>query len=761
MKTIDAKALLRSCLPAIYRIAGSFIIAAGWSWYHIWRHPKWVFAVKAASVWLAVWVAYRLAKRLYVFLARKSKRHPFWQIEFVASLDRLFFLASLLFIVFFFRDELLTMAYVLLVLPFIYLALARILSRHPAPAWRAAGQELFIFGYAIFFLESLLQLAAYHYYILDSNIKYFDIVFFRAAAMTLFWLGGFVLAGFGFWRIRRRWLKFLPLIIWCLLFAADVVLWVVNIGILYYSGLYFSPTAFLHAEGARSVIFNTTTAYLAAGGAAVLIVLGALFRRVAKRHTAAHRRVWNFYYFALMAVVIAGISGLTSFRNTPEHAVAVSFYDYFLKADRAVALNPAIRQKLERFGLDYHPEKFYAVERPAIYNPSDPPLLPPAQLKKRPNILIVFFESFSARLTDIYDPSRFTDLTPGLDQMAADPHTTIFNHYYNASTPTITGTLSQLCSFLPPTGHNEIQNERKLQNHHLLCLPEVLKKAGGYGYASYLTAVDKTFAQKDGILTSAGVDDIFGTNELKKYIEGPPLSWGYSDHQMFPALSNFMRGHAADSKPFLIMLATVDTHPPFTLAQDPTNYHDASQPVLNSFHTTDDAFGKFWRTFRAGPLAKNTIVVAVADHAIFPAALTKDLFPAEAGTLTFYDQNMFMTYVPEGLLPKQVDVYASGLSFTPTLLQILGVNIPNSFEGHSIFDDQKNYPNLLGMHELGLYINQIDRAGKRRIDYNVPSEIDCPANYAPASTPDLTLCDYAEFYQWKRQLFEQGRFWKH
>ena len=56
------------------------------------------------------------------------------------------------------------------------------------------------------------------------------------------------------------------------------------------------------------------------------------------------------------------------------------------------------------------------------------------------------------------------DLTPNFDKMAADPDTTVFKNVYNASTPTITGTLAELCSYLPPTGHEEIHKKKAYAN---------------------------------------------------------------------------------------------------------------------------------------------------------------------------------------------------------------------------------------------------------------------------------------------------------
>ena len=103
----------------------------------------------------------------------------------------------------------------------------------------------------------------------------------------------------------------------------------------------------------------------------------------------------------------------------------------------------------------------------------------------------------------------------------------------------------------------------------------------------------------------------------------------------------------------------------------------------------------------------------------------------------------------------------SGIDLAPSILQLLGINTPNSFEGRSIFDDRAKYPNLLGMHEFGSYINQIDAQGKRTISYNIPGEIKCSAgDYNSATSSPLTLCEYLDFYKWKRQMFEEGRFWE-
>lgn len=742
-------------------LVGSFVIASGWGLYHFDKHHIPFLIAKIFAVAFVVYSAYQFGKFVFVYATKYLKRHPFWYEEFVHFLDQIFFFFSLFFVMFLFHSELVSIVYTSVVLLLFFWRVHVYIMHHPeAASWGRVNKSMCILVFFIFLLQALFQYSAYRYYILDSNIKYFNIVIFRSVAMTLFWLFGFSVASIIYWQIKH-WLKYLAFAVWGLCFGAGLLFWVMNIGILYYSGLYLSPTALDHLQGSGEVVANNVTYILVAGFVLVVLLFVSMVRDVVKAHKHTSARYWYFYNAAIIMLAVLSFVGLSSFKNTPERVVFKSFYDRFFGKEELMTLPKELQKKLERFGLFYNDEAFAVAHKETIFSTSTKKILLPDRLQtKRPNIVFIFFEGFSARLTSVYN-DKFGNVTPNLVRMAQDRHTTVFKNFFNASTPTITGTLSQLCSFLPPFGHNEIQNERKLQSHRLLCLPKILKDQAGYGYSAYITAVDKDFAHKDGIFTSMGVDEVLGTKELKQYVPNPPLSWGYSDHQMFPVLSRVIGEHADNKKPFITMLATVDTHPPFNLSKDEIKYGDGSQSVLNTFYTSDDAFGKFWDEFTKSPLYNNTIVVAVADHAIFPGAITTDLFPQEKNTLSYYDQNMFMMYIPDSVLPKEVNMYASGIDVAPTILHILGVNSPNAFEGHSIFDTRSTYPNLVGMHELGLYINQVvGEQGKRKTDYTVPDTLECNFSNSVSSTQPLTLCELFHFYKWKRQMFEQGRLWE-
>lgn len=740
-------------VPGLYALAGSFIIAYGWGSYHFNKRPTPTFYWKIFGLWLFVLLSYLLIKRIYFILSQKYL-NDFWLKEFYSALNFLFFNASLFFLIFFIKNELSSLFLAAGISLALYFSLQRVLKKH-SESLIDLNKSYFALFLLLFVIEGGAQYLAYKLYIFDSNIRFFNIVLFRTLAMVIFWLSGFAFCSYIISRFRNAF-GAIPLIMWGLLFSGFVVIWGVNLSILYYSGLYLSPTALQHFEGSGRVAQNNLVYIL---GASAIIAIGLTLYTL---YNSA--KIWNksstkniaFYSLPIILACLGIFFGVTSFRNAPEFVIAKSFYVSYFKEIEAVNLDATVQNKLKKFGLDYDLSNFFVNAKSQVFTPTSTRYLPERLLSEKPNIVVVFLESFSSRLSDVYG-SKFKNVTPNLKGFADDPNSTVFKKYFNASTPTITGSLSQLCSFLTPTGHNEIQEEKKLQSHRLLCLPEILKKEAGFKYATYITAVNKSFANKDGIFLGMGVDKVYGTDELRKYIEGEPLSWGYSDHQLFPALWGFMQ---SAPQPFLMMLGTVDTHPPFNLPKDAVNYEDGSRPVLNMFHSTDDAFGKFWNEFKKSKFYENTIVVAVADHAIFPGALTTDLFKEEASTLTYYDENFLVMYVPENVLPKTIEVYSSGVDLLPTILQMMNINIPNSFEGKSILDDRKNYPNILGMHELGLYINQISGKNKRAVDYMIPSEINCERDYVPSLTDKLTLCDYKNFYGWKRKMFEEGRFWK-
>ncbi len=750
------KSWLKSITQASNSLIGAFVIAAGWSFYHFSLRNHILFVFKASVLMSLVFVGYQIMKRIFKYIVNKTKRHPYWENEFYQQMDKLFLSFSLIFIIYFIRQEILSIFYAIFILTFIFWRTQKTLSIHSnSLIWKKINTLYFVFFLFIFLLNIILQYWTYRFAVVDTGTKFYNVIVFRAWSITMFWMLLYSISDLIYWNIQK-----LPATIikgiWILLFLLFLTLWSINAGILYFSGLNLSPIILEHSKGSSGVVLNNVSVILFF----TLLVLASVFvflkRKILLEHKLIQKKYWGYYNLATLVLSIVSLLAFSSYKTTPEYNIFKNFYNYFTDNNTKVELNPIVQKKLERFGIQYNLNEFSINHRDNAFPTTSTILLPTTLQKQKPNILIVFLESFSSRLSEVYNP-KLNGVTPGLDKMSKDKNTTIFHNYYNASTPTVTGLLSQLCSFLPPTGHEEI-TAGGVRHHHLLCLPQILEN-NGYKYSAYVTAVEKDFANKGTIITDMGTQNFFGTDELKKYINGEPLSWGYSDHQLFPATWKLMNEQA--KQPFLMMLSTVDTHPPFNLAKDMVNYGDGNNNLLNSIHTTDDAFGKFWDQFTQSSLYENTIVITVADHAIFPNSYTKDYFSDVVGKLSFYDENMFMVYVPKNILPKNIGHLSSGIDFAPTVLNLLNINSNNAFEGKSIFTERQNYPNILGMHEFGLYINQLDQTGKKMVNYSIPSHLDCSGyEYDSDITKPLTLCEFLNYYQWKKQMFSDGRFWE-
>src|SRR3989338_1135362 len=245
---------LKKWLPSLYALAGSFIITAGWNWYHLPHRPHNRFILISLVTWLVIFIGYRVATICYGYAIKRLRVHPFWQEEFRKFLDPLFFQFSFIFLLFFFRNELWSLLYISAVFLFLFWRLQRYLSHHPAAHnWLVINRTVFLFSYFIFVVQALLQYLSYTYYILDANVRFFNIVFFRAWEMAMFWMLGFVVASF-FLVYVRSWVRYILAGVWAFLFASILLFWTINIGILYYSGLHFSPSALAHFRGSEGLV---------------------------------------------------------------------------------------------------------------------------------------------------------------------------------------------------------------------------------------------------------------------------------------------------------------------------------------------------------------------------------------------------------------------------------------------------------------------------------------------------------------------------
>ncbi|MCB9798188.1 sulfatase-like hydrolase/transferase [Candidatus Nomurabacteria bacterium] len=624
--------------------------------------------------------------------------------------------------------------------------------RKKYPEQAVALARLLGLGGFVFLVVGLYQAFSYTFYVYEEARHIHNIFVKRSVLVSSVWMIFFLtLQIIPFF--RRKLKVFLSVSFFAL---CSLVLFV-DAFILYYSGLHITPTAMAHATGAVAIIAKSFFQPVPMAAAIALVVAFWGVYRLLLAISQGNRFLSQLIFLvAALCVLVACVMRYDLYFTLPERLVLRPFVHHSEVNSDYSELPEALQKKLERFGIFYNYQDFYLISRDDMYTDALPKVSRKEFQKQHPNIIILFLESFSSRLTSVYN-QEIGNVTPNMKRFSEHPDVTVFHNYYNASTPTATGLLSLLCSHYPTTSHVEIETKGILSGHRLECLPEILKQHG-YGYAGYMTSVEKDYGNKNRMFVNMGVDDVLGTQEMSAYIQEDAKSWGYSDHQMFPEIFKFAQQHAHDERPFLMMYSTVDTHPPYAFPKDGHRLDDGSDDVFDTFYSTDEAFGEFWDDFRKSDLAQNSMLVLVADHAAFPSQPVRKAFPEDLD-LSYYDQNVFMTYIPSSTLDNEVYTRANGVDFTPTLLHMLGINESHSLEGYSIFEARREYPNLLGMHDLDLYINE---DGQESIS-GVPGLLDCDGfdkNAIEADLP-LTLCELHFFYNWKKLQFQKGRFWKH
>ena len=146
----------------VYVITASFMIAFAWNYYHISHKQILRFWVLTGLMFVLSFGGFYLFKFLYKKLSQKFINLEFWKGEFYGFLNELFFVGSLFFSVFFFQNELLSLAIFFTNFIILFTVIQKHLSKHPtAFMWQTVNRTVFIFIGFLFLLNSLLQFLSY------------------------------------------------------------------------------------------------------------------------------------------------------------------------------------------------------------------------------------------------------------------------------------------------------------------------------------------------------------------------------------------------------------------------------------------------------------------------------------------------------------------------------------------------------------------------------------------------------------------------
>lgn len=229
--------------------------------------------------------------------------------------------------------------------------------------------------------------------------------------------------------------------------------------------------------------------------------------------------------------------------------------------------------------------------------------------QKRPNVLLIIFESFSGSachyLTPEADPAWMPYYNRCMEEGVA------FTRFYANSFRTDRGVAAILASYPGQPTYSVMKNQAKCNN--LAYLSAQMREAG-YDL-QFVHGGDVNFTNMQGFLRAGGFDRIVGDTDF-------PMSerldkWGVRDDRMFGYLREQMS--KPHEQPWLKVFLTLSSHEPFEVP-----YHHFEDIYLNSVAYTDSCLGAFIADVKADTaLWNNLLIVGLPDHcfARYPASI--------------------------------------------------------------------------------------------------------------------------------------------
>lgn len=218
----------------------------------------------------------------------------------------------------------------------------------------------------------------------------------------------------------------------------------------------------------------------------------------------------------------------------------------------------------------------------------------------RPNILVIFMESFGATMIGRLGGEK--GVAPNLERLADEG--VFFSRIFANSFRTDRGTVCTFSGYpgLPTLSLMKVSN---------LCqsLPNIARTLGDAGYTTdFLYGGDINFTNMQGYLRAGGFHTITSQDDFSMS-DRNYSKWGVPDGLTFNRLFDMLKEREGAKKPWFTAFLTLSSHEPFEV---PFKKFDDAH--YNAFAYTDHCIGEFIKRFKKTPQWKNTLIVLLPDH---------------------------------------------------------------------------------------------------------------------------------------------------
>jgi phosphoglycerol transferase MdoB-like AlkP superfamily enzyme len=300
---------------------------------------------------------------------------------------------------------------------------------------------------------------------------------------------------------------------------------------------------------------------------------------------------------------------------------------------------------------------------------------------KRPNIVMVFLESFASYKTGLF--GNPLNPTPHFDALARDAIS--FSRYYAPHTGTARSVWAAI------TGIPDVEASKTSTRNPLVVNQHTIVNAFTGYEKFYFLGGSANWGNIRGLLQH----NIPG---LHVYEEGSYTSprvdvWGISDLDLFKEADQVL---AKAQQPFFAVIQTSGNHRPYTIPEDNHGFrlvkhddqtlHDAgfmSNEEYNSFRFMDHSIGFFMQQAHKASYRDNTIFVFYGDHGItgYGGKQTPEF---ESKYLLTGFHTPLLIYAPKLIPPRQLDTIASEVDLLPTLAGLAAPGYTNTTLGRDL-----------------------------------------------------------------------------
>ncbi len=276
---------------------------------------------------------------------------------------------------------------------------------------------------------------------------------------------------------------------------------------------------------------------------------------------------------------------------------------------------------------------------------------------------------------------------PRIPPQASAPLDTLYKNYPSASLKHVSlSTLYGLSVIF--TSHPFVK--LTYENGYPVSFVRMLKERGFH--TAFLRGANETYMDEHLLFKQAGFEEVIGAtyfktrDDYKKYVNW----WGLLDRKLFDYALEFLSEHK--NEPTFITVLTVDSHVPLgrlDYLEEPyteIDHKDYKTPTLPR------AFARFGQDVehfldglkQRGLWDDKTLVLITPDHPSYSNMPTVDLFTPFQPE---FDNLPFIILTRKKITaPVTADPLASQLDIAPTILDLLNIEPPAAFFGHSLFD---------------------------------------------------------------------------